>query len=103
MDHFATNLFLLNNFMMLFCKSIALPLQPSIFIPLYFHLYAYHVDFQDIQKQVDYSCWQYSGDTHILKEELRVVSVRSNNCYSNGLKSRPGSCPFTPVVQGSGV
>ena len=30
-------------------------------------------------------------------------SVRSNNCLSNGLKSRPGNYPYTPVVQGSGV
>jgi len=60
MRYFAANLFLPNNFLMLLCKSIALPLQPSIFIPLYFHLYAYHVDFQDIQKQVDYSCLGYS-------------------------------------------
>lgn len=36
-------------------------------------------------------------------EELKGLTVRSNNCGSNGLKSRPGSCPFTPVVQGSGV
>src|SRR3990172_1694612 len=31
------------------------------------------------------------------------LSVRSNNCLSNGLKSRPGNYPYTPVVQGSGV
>ena len=35
--------------------------------------------------------------------QLSMVSVRSNNLISYGLKSRPGSCPFTPVVQGSGV
>jgi hypothetical protein len=31
------------------------------------------------------------------------ASVRSNNCLSYGLKSRPGNCPYTPVAQGSGV
>lgn len=41
-------------------------MQPSIFIPLYFHLYAYHVDFQDIQKQVDYSCLGYSRDITLI-------------------------------------
>ena len=29
--------------------------------------------------------------------------VRSNSCSSCGLKSRPRSCPYTLVVQGSGV
>jgi uncharacterized protein len=42
------------------------------------------------------------------REALRLadyegLSVRSNSCLSIGLKSRPGNCPFTPVVQGSGV
>ena len=32
-----------------------------------------------------------------------MVSVRSNSWISNGFKSRPGSFPFTPVAQGSGV
>ena len=31
------------------------------------------------------------------------VSVRSNSWISYGFKSRLGSCPFTPVAQGSGV
>jgi hypothetical protein len=32
-----------------------------------------------------------------------TASVRSNNCLSCGLKSRPGNCPYTSVAQGSGV
>ena len=32
-----------------------------------------------------------------------MASVCSNSCLSNGLKSRPGSCPFILVAQGSGV
>ena len=35
-------------------------------------------------------------------KKLRA-SVRSNNCVSCGLKSRPGNYPFAPVAQGSGV
>jgi len=35
--------------------------------------------------------------------KIDMVSVRSNNLISHGLKSRSGSCPYTPVVQGSGV
>ena len=31
------------------------------------------------------------------------MSVRSNSLISLGFKSRPGSCPYTPVAQGSGV
>jgi len=38
-----------------------------------------------------------------LKEELGIASVRSNSWISNGFKSRPGSYPFAPVAQGSGV
>ena len=32
-----------------------------------------------------------------------MMSVRSNSLISHGFKSRPGSCPYTPVAQGSGV
>jgi hypothetical protein len=38
-----------------------------------------------------------------VKGEIRMMSVRSNSCKFSGLKSRLGSCPYTPVVQGSGV
>lgn len=31
------------------------------------------------------------------------ASVHSNSCSSNGLKSRPESCPYSPVAQGNGV
>jgi hypothetical protein len=35
--------------------------------------------------------------------KLSKVSVRSNSLISRGFKSRPGSCPYTSVAQGSGV
>ena len=61
-------------------------------------------------------CWHVKGRgcgvrlgfrTFILPESANIqkssLTVRSNSWISNGFKSRPGSCPFTPVVQGSGV
>jgi len=35
--------------------------------------------------------------------QLGSLTVRSNSWISNGFKSRSGSYPFAPVVQGSGV
>ena len=40
----------------------------------------------------------YVGDV-----KIQDLTVRSSTCLSNGLKSRPGNCPYTPVAQGSGV
>ena len=44
-----------------------------------------------------------TGGRNLLGNEQGDLSVRSNNLLSSGLKSRPGSCPFVPVAQGSGV
>jgi len=35
--------------------------------------------------------------------EINILSVRSNSLISSELKSRPRSCPYTSVAQGSGV
>jgi len=42
-------------------------------------------------------------DELIKLSRYQCLAVRSNSCISSGLKSRPGSCPFAPVAQGSGV
>jgi hypothetical protein len=44
-----------------------------------------------------------AADEGFSKVNKLRTSVRSNNCLSCGLKSRPGSFPYAPVAQGSGV
>lgn len=39
----------------------------------------------------------------IFLPKIGMVSVRSNSCKFSGFKSCLGSCPYTPVAQGSGV
>jgi ABC-type phosphate transport system substrate-binding protein len=44
-----------------------------------------------------------SGAGSRLSQYKVLCPYAVTTAYSNGLKSRPGSYPFTPVVQGSGV
>ncbi len=47
----------------------------------------------------------HSGDNQVVRfRQCPALTVRSNDCFTySGLKSRTGSYPFAPVVQGSGV
>ena len=46
--------------------------------------------------------WLDLNWTSMLSQNSKPI-VRSNNCLSSGLKSRPGNYPCAPVAQGSGV